>query len=422
MRTLCAVLLPTMILGACQTTLAGGLLLYETGTPEVGLAAAGWAARAQDAATVGTNPAGMTRLAGDEVLIGSQLLYGDVEFSADGGSTAGGGDGGNPIGLFPGLSTYYSHSASDRLKFGLALYGNLGLALDYDKGWVGRYHVQDGTFIGLTVAPTMAYRLTDKLSVGGGLNLMYGLFEAKVAINNLTPGLADGELEVQDSQWGYGANLGVLYELSETTRFGLQYTSPIELDFKDTVDFTGLGPGLTAALQVTGNLNPELSLDMTVPQTVMASFFHQIDGQWALLGNLGWQDWSAYGRVGLRLDAASSTSLTKDRDYDDSFHAALGVQYALASPWLLSCGVAFDSGIVDKETRTPDLPNGDSWRLALGGRYRFSRNLDLGLGYSLLWMGDLAVQQSGGPLSGSLSGTYEESAIHFFALNLRWAF
>ena len=36
---------------------AGGLYLYEVGSPDVGLAAAGYAARAGDAATVFTNPA-----------------------------------------------------------------------------------------------------------------------------------------------------------------------------------------------------------------------------------------------------------------------------------------------------------------------------------------------------------------------------
>ena len=41
---------------------AGGLYLYEIGSPDVGLAAAGYAARAADASTVFTNPAGMTRL------------------------------------------------------------------------------------------------------------------------------------------------------------------------------------------------------------------------------------------------------------------------------------------------------------------------------------------------------------------------
>ena len=43
---------------------AGGLFLYEIGTADVGLASAGYTARAQDASTAFTNPAGMTRLEG----------------------------------------------------------------------------------------------------------------------------------------------------------------------------------------------------------------------------------------------------------------------------------------------------------------------------------------------------------------------
>ena len=41
---------------------AAGLYLYEVGTPDLGLAAAGRAALAQEASTVMGNPAGMTRL------------------------------------------------------------------------------------------------------------------------------------------------------------------------------------------------------------------------------------------------------------------------------------------------------------------------------------------------------------------------
>lgn len=74
---------------------------------------------------------------------------------------AGGNDGGNPIGLFPGLSTCYSHSLSDRLKAGVGIYDNFGLALDYEDGWVGRYHFQEGTLIGFSIAPTLAYKVTE---------------------------------------------------------------------------------------------------------------------------------------------------------------------------------------------------------------------------------------------------------------------
>ncbi|MBW1785464.1 MAG: outer membrane protein transport protein, partial [Deltaproteobacteria bacterium] len=44
------------------STWAAGLVLYETGTPDVGRANAGRAAIAKDASTAGGNPAGMTRL------------------------------------------------------------------------------------------------------------------------------------------------------------------------------------------------------------------------------------------------------------------------------------------------------------------------------------------------------------------------
>jgi long-chain fatty acid transport protein len=46
---------------------AGGILGYEIGTADVGLASAGWGARARDASTLFTNVAGMTRLDGDHL-------------------------------------------------------------------------------------------------------------------------------------------------------------------------------------------------------------------------------------------------------------------------------------------------------------------------------------------------------------------
>ncbi len=45
-----------------------------------------------------------------------------------------------------------------------------------------------------------------------------------------------------------------------------------------------------------------------------------------------------------------------------------------------------------------------------------------GLGYSFQWRGNLDLDIEGGPLSGWLAGTYEDTNIHFFALNLRMSF
>ena len=68
---------------------AGGLIAYEVGTADVGLASAGYGARAQDASTVFTNPAGMTRLTGTQFLASGQVLWGNTKFSIGSGTSPG---------------------------------------------------------------------------------------------------------------------------------------------------------------------------------------------------------------------------------------------------------------------------------------------------------------------------------------------
>ena len=77
-----------------------------------------------------------------------------------------------------------------------------------------------------------------------------------------------------------------------------------------------------------------------------------------LMGNLGWQDWSEFGKVGVTMASEDTSSLTIDRNYKDTWHVAFGAQYRVADPWLLTAGVAYDSSMVDDEDRTPDLPMG----------------------------------------------------------------
>jgi len=58
------------------TSQAGGLYLFEIGSSDLGFSGAGTVARPEDASTIYANPSGMTRLAGNQVTIGAQILYG----------------------------------------------------------------------------------------------------------------------------------------------------------------------------------------------------------------------------------------------------------------------------------------------------------------------------------------------------------
>jgi long-chain fatty acid transport protein len=400
---------------------AGGLYLYELGTPDVGLAAAGWSARAQDAGTVFTNPAGMTRLEKSELLVGVQPLYLHAEFSPDGDTSTSGSDGDASTWL-PAGGLYYVHNLRPKLKIGVSTVGYFGLGLEYENDWVGRYYVREVKLQALGVQPALAYQVTDWLSLGAGVVALYGVLEEKVAVNNIGPNQPDGKLKLEDNDWTYQVNLGVLVEPRQGTRFGLTYLSEGDLKFKDEPKFSNLGPGLAALLRANGLLDAKIKIDFTMPQALMLSGYHELSDRWAVMGNLGWQDWSEFGKVGLTVASEDTSSLTVDRNYKDTWHVAFGTQYRVADPWLLTAGIAYDSSMMDDEDRTPDLPLGEAWRFGLGARYDWSKNLAFGLGYTFLWSGDLDMDVNRGPLAGRVSGTYENTSMSFINLYLNLKF
>src|SRR5262245_28939529 len=74
---------------ASGPAMAGGVMSYEIGSADTGLASAGYNARAQDPSTVFTNPAGMTRLAGNQFLGGAEILWANTKFSIGSGTSPG---------------------------------------------------------------------------------------------------------------------------------------------------------------------------------------------------------------------------------------------------------------------------------------------------------------------------------------------
>jgi len=412
------ILLASIIIPSTQ---AGGLYLYELGNPDVGAASAGWAARAQDAATVFTNPAGMTRLKDSELLVGVQPLYLHAEFSPDTNTTTSGSDGDASTWL-PAGGLYYAHNLMPKLKIGVSAVGYFGLGLEYENDWVGRYYVQEIKLQALGIQPALAYQVTDWLSLGAGVVALYGVLEEKVAVNNIGPNQPDGRLKIEDSDWTYQVNLGVLVEPRKGTRFGLTYLSEGDLEFKDKPKFSNLGPAMEPILRANGVLDAQVDIKFTMPQALMLSAYHELNDRWAIMGNLGWQEWSEFGKVSASVTSEDTSNLTFDRNYKDTWHAAVGAQYRVANPWLLTAGVAYDSTMVDDKDRTPDLPMGEAWRFGLGARYDWSRNFAFGAGYTFLWSGDLDMDVNKGPLAGRVSGTYENLSMSFINLYLNWKF
>jgi long-chain fatty acid transport protein len=391
----------TMLLTLPCISQAGGLYLNEFGTPSMGVAGAGANAVASDASTSFHNPAGMTRIKSKELMVTAGLLNSIVKFDPDSDTPVPGGDGGDAGGPGPIIGGFYVHSLSDRWKLGANLVTISGAVLDYDDDWTGRYQNTEVTLLTMTFSPTIAYRVNDWLSLGGGPQIMYADLEMKAKAPLPGPGGREGDVTIDGNDVAFGFGLGALFELNERTRLGLVYQSEIEPEFDGDVDLSP--PGLTAGTDT----------EITLARFIKLSGYHELNDQWALLGTVGWEDWSAFKDVNISTDSGSADI---PRNWDDTWKFAAGVHYRPVEEWLLQLGMSYDTSPVDKEDRTADMPIDRQIRYATGVQYKWSDRLSTGAQFVYADYGKAKID------SNQLKGDYKQNDIFFLAINANWKF
>lgn len=382
---------------------AGGLYLYELGTSDIGFAAAGTAARAEDASTVYANPAGMTRLPGNQLTVGVQALYGNAEYELNPSSRLEGSNPGNVIGWLPGGSLFYSHSIDERLKIGVGVYSNYGLAEDFGSSWAGRNVVDQTALVAATIQPTIAYRVNEKWSLGAGLQANYGylMLERVQAV-----GAGAGTKRKQtDGDWAYSGRFGVLYEPSKSTRIGLVYNSQADLNFNVDTAVTVTHPvsGLTRTHRL------PFGADTYMPQQFMGSVYQRLSDRWAMMGNIGWQNWSKFDD---NTATIGGTTAPNTIGYQDTWHIAYGMQYTLNEQTRINTGIAFDTSMYKKQSNTSfALPNGDTWRFGAGVQHALSAKDEIG------FSAEYARSDSSSVPSTVIGGKYDHPYLFFMSAN-----
>jgi long-chain fatty acid transport protein len=375
--------------------LAAGFSITQKSVKGLGNAFAGAAAVAEDASTIYFNPAGLTRLSGRQVQAGVHIFSYSLKFSDDGSTTVlnqplTGGDGGNAgkQGVIPNF--FYAHSISDSLKIGIGIVSPFGTDTEYDSDWVGRYYTVKSEFLTIDINPTIAYRINNMWSIGGGVSVQYLDAELTNAIDYGTimsgsPSReADGESKLKvDGDWGYGFNLGVLFELSEATRFGVAYRSEISYDLEGDARFKT--PDEAAPIAgASGLVDTDAKADVDLPASLSVSGYHQLTDKWALLADITWTDWSTFDELRIKFDSDAGDSVSTF-DLEDNFRYSLGATYTLNPQWTFRGGLAYDESTVSsRRKRNPRLPDEDRLWFSLGTSYHFSDRLEFDFGYTYI--------------------------------------
>ncbi len=396
------------------------LELYETGAPDLGTASAGRAAMASDASTAAANPAGMTVLDHSQLLTASGVLLPSTNFDVAPQTTTSGGGGGNAGVFFPLGSFFYVHKLSEKLRLGVAVFSDYGLGVDYGKTWVGRYYATEESLISGKVNPSIAYEVNDWLSVGAGFSFGVARLTFQSKINNALPRVPDGGLSLESWDEAFGGNVGILLRPLSKLRIGLTYQSPEDYKFGFRPHVTGLGPVVDRIRQRIGGVKANIPL--TEPQQVMLSTVYEVLPNFSLMGNVGWQNWSAFSEFPVGISAKNQRSIEANLHFSDTCQIAIGQQLRIGEKWLWSAGFAYDSSPVSRANRVAVLPVDRQLRYGTGIQYEINHDITAGAAWELMDAGPGPFSASRGPLAGTLQGHYSTNLLNFVALNIIWKF
>ena len=397
--------------GAWKLEVQGGRALgsaYASGQPH-------------DASTVWFNPAGMLLMEQPTVTTGLPVIDLSIEYRdrvstsllgepLSGSTTREGG----ALVAVPHL--YYVHPMGDRLRFGFGFNTPFGLGTDYGETWVGRYHAVETSFVLYNLNPSLAWRINDRLSAGGGINLQYidASFSTMIDFGSigfasglpLTPQRHDGKVEVTGDDWAVGFNAGIVWQPFDPTRVGVAYRSETraDIDGKARFDVPPEADLLTAGGTLFQQTGARTSLLM--PESWSLNVRHGLTARLTLLADATWTGWSPHEKLTITFENPAQPPVEQTADWKDTWRTSAGAEYELSDRLTARAGYAIEQSPVHDATREPRVPEADHTWYTAGATWSLSSRTDLDF-FVVHLTTDSAPISVSSPLAGSLEGRAE---------------
>ena len=391
-----------VLLFSSTSAMAGGFRLPEAGAKAMGMGFA-FTAQANDPSAIYFNPAGIMQLEGNNLEVGVTYI------KANGGTFTG------TTPLTGGLSVsetqkdldffvpnaFFTRRASPNFAYGVGIFAPFGTGQEYENRntSIFRSQITKIDLMTLVVNPTVAWKVNEFLSVGAGIDFMYGkaeLARTPVGIDNATgfpANIFNSDLEGDGTAWGY--NFGVLLTPTKQLKIGVAYRSKFDLEIKDgDVDLsnvfsgninTPLGPlppqgpapigfgGPSFNTTGSATLHIPATLDLGVAY-ILDRLTLEVDASWTF-----WHSWKS-----LNIDNKDNRAFLPDtsspKNWDDVVAIYIGGEYRVTDPLALRLGFRWDPTPVPAETMGPELPDADKLYYCAGAGYKV-RNWTFDLAY-----------------------------------------
>ena len=368
-----------VLLFTASTSFAAGFRIPEAGAKAMGMGFA-FTAQADDPSAIYFNPAGLTQLKGQNVMLGATYLKLDgVDFSGStpltGAATASETQKSLDF-IIP--NAYYTHTTSDGyIAYGVGIFTPFGLGQEYENKntSIFRNQITKIELMTVVVNPTIAFKINEYLSVGAGIDYMWG--KAKLEKTPVAPGVGNLYNSTLESDWGldgdaWGYNFGILLKPTENFRVGANYRSPFTLKIKDAdVNISNTNPAYASGLLGATPASTKGSATVAMPATFALGAAYTI-GKLTVEADADWTFWHSFSSLPITIQNPVPTLFSTDnpKQWEDVVAFRIGVEYRVTDPLSLRAGFVYDPTPVPASTLGPELPDSNKLDYTVGAGYK----------------------------------------------------
>jgi long-chain fatty acid transport protein len=347
--------------------------------------AGGRIAQVDDSSAVQQNPANLVDVTNIEAQLTPTIVYIKADFN----STTAPGQASATTDPWKFLPNFFISAPlkQDKIAAGLGVTVPYGLADEWNQNssafapFTGVLRYQSPYFAQLqtiNINPTLSVRLSDKISIGAGFDVMW----SKLKLEQYYPsflfgGAGDSAMKASGDGFGYGGNIGLTWQVTDHQRLAVTYRSPMNVNYGGSFKVSNLTPAETGL-----GATPQSGFNTRVrfPAIVSLGYGIQLSDTVRLESDLEWVQFSRFKSLNLgignnsALFTALGQSTSFPENWKDTFTAGFGGDWKFADHWVLRGGYQFYQSPVPDSTFSPTIPDADQNVITIGIGWKGKHN------------------------------------------------
>ncbi len=350
--------------------LTGNAAISFAGGPVHGAKGAGmgtaFSAVADDPSAILSNPAGLTQLEGTNIYGGNTFVIPSTSFRSPSGQEE---DTAFQI-FFPPHVYAESDLGTKDLRVGLGVYSPFGIGgRKWSETGLTRYLSTKNQIATVTINPTVAYRVTNTLSIAGGFDYMYSRNDAEKMVDQSLVMGSDGKAVLKADGWGWGLNGGILFMPAEEVSLAFAYRSRIKVNHGGSLKLKNIAPPLQSLFGAP-EFRTDINTTMTFPEIFTFGAAYRPLTELTLSVEAEDVRWSSFKssdlHLGHEVPQAGLVSRSSPFNWRDVWDLKVGMEYRATEKLALRLGYAYVPTPVPENTLDPANPDSNQHNFSVG--------------------------------------------------------